>query len=365
MKILLFGEYSKVHLNLVEGLKQLGHHAVVASDGDDFKNYDKDIDLKKQMVLYPGKYSDVLKNYKFILTKIRGFDIVQLINPLFVNDYPHRIKNFVKAIKTFNDKLFLGCFGDDYFFAQACKSGLFRYSPLSVPQERQTEQHFGLIDYFLQENTKNLNVYTVENSNGLIAGLYEYFAAYQNLYSQKLTYIPFPIISPSDISPIKINKSEKIKILLGKQKNRIIWKGADIIESALIELENKYKKHISLKVVESIPYKEYINIVNNTHILADQLYSYSLPMNALSAMSLGKVVMGGGEEESYNILNEPALRPAFNITPDKESIYNVVEQILQDKKILEEKSIEGLKYIEKHHNHIKVAQQYLDFWNKM
>ena len=364
MKILLLGEYSKVHSNLAEGLKYLGHQVVIASDGDSFKEYDRDIDLTKQIKSYPNKRIDIFKNYKFIVTKIHGFDIVQLINPLFIQDYPHRLNNFAKIIKKFNHKLFLGCFGDDYFWVNACKNGTFKYSPLSIPKEQQTEIHFGLADYILQEDTKKLSLYITENSNGLIAGIYEYYASYQHDYSQKLIHIPFPIISPSNVSPIKINQNEKINILLGKQKERIKWKGADIIESTLRELEAKYKNDISLKIVESVPYKEYIKILGETHILADQLYSYSLSMNPLSAMSLGKVVMGGAEEESYNILNEQTLRPAFNIT-NRESIIKIIEEILQNKKILEEKSIEGISFINKHHNHIEVAQQYLDFWAKM
>ena len=34
MRILLLGDYSNVHNTLAKGLRQLGHEAVVASDGD-------------------------------------------------------------------------------------------------------------------------------------------------------------------------------------------------------------------------------------------------------------------------------------------------------------------------------------------
>ena len=48
MKILLLGEYSNVHWTLAEGLRQLGHHVTVVSDGDGWKNYPRDISLKRQ-----------------------------------------------------------------------------------------------------------------------------------------------------------------------------------------------------------------------------------------------------------------------------------------------------------------------------
>ena len=37
MKILLLGDFSAVHKNLKDGLLELGHDVVLASDGDGFK----------------------------------------------------------------------------------------------------------------------------------------------------------------------------------------------------------------------------------------------------------------------------------------------------------------------------------------
>ena len=44
MKILLLGEYSNVHNTLAQGLRALGHEVVVASSGDGWKDYPRDID---------------------------------------------------------------------------------------------------------------------------------------------------------------------------------------------------------------------------------------------------------------------------------------------------------------------------------
>ena len=51
MKILLLGEYSNVHNTLVQGLRHLGHQVTVASNGDFWKDYPRDIDLARR----PGK----------------------------------------------------------------------------------------------------------------------------------------------------------------------------------------------------------------------------------------------------------------------------------------------------------------------
>lgn len=47
MKILLIGEYSNVHWTLAEGLRQLGHTVTVISNGDYWKNYNRDISLTR------------------------------------------------------------------------------------------------------------------------------------------------------------------------------------------------------------------------------------------------------------------------------------------------------------------------------
>ena len=48
MKILLLGEYSNVHATLARGLRALGHQVTVASNGDFWKNYPRDIDLARR-----------------------------------------------------------------------------------------------------------------------------------------------------------------------------------------------------------------------------------------------------------------------------------------------------------------------------
>ena len=47
MRILLIGEYSNVHWTLAEGLRSLGHEVCVASNGDFWKNYKRNISLTR------------------------------------------------------------------------------------------------------------------------------------------------------------------------------------------------------------------------------------------------------------------------------------------------------------------------------
>lgn len=83
MKILLLGEYSNLHVALAEGLRQLGHQVTVISNGNKWRGYKRDIDLCREGT---GKWAAVKYVAKLltILPRLRGYDVVQLINPDFL-----------------------------------------------------------------------------------------------------------------------------------------------------------------------------------------------------------------------------------------------------------------------------------------
>ena len=53
----------------------------VVSDGDGWKNYPRDIDVSRASGKFGG-VSLMVKLYT-LLSKLRGYDVVQLINPMF------------------------------------------------------------------------------------------------------------------------------------------------------------------------------------------------------------------------------------------------------------------------------------------
>ena len=54
MNILLIGEYSNVHATLAKGLRHLGHTVTVVSNGDFWKNYQRDIDERRSKGRFCG-----------------------------------------------------------------------------------------------------------------------------------------------------------------------------------------------------------------------------------------------------------------------------------------------------------------------
>ena len=118
MKILLMGEYSNVHATLAEGLRKLGHEVTVLSNGDFWKNYPRDIN----MVRKPGKLGGILYLIKLytIVHKLRGYDIVQLINPMFLELKAERIFPIYRYLRKHNRKVVLAAFGMDYYWVSVC-----------------------------------------------------------------------------------------------------------------------------------------------------------------------------------------------------------------------------------------------------
>ena len=118
MKILLLGEYSNVHATLAKGLKTLGHEVTVLSNGDFWKNYPRDIDMVRTYTKWGGlRY---LLRMLRILPKLKGYDIVQLISPMFLELKAEHITPFYHYLRRYNKKIVLGAFGMEYYWVSTC-----------------------------------------------------------------------------------------------------------------------------------------------------------------------------------------------------------------------------------------------------
>ena len=112
-----------------------------------------------------------------------------------------------------------------------------------------------------------------------------------------------------------------------------------------------------------MPYAEYNKMLYDSDILIDQLYSYTPATNALGAMAKGLVAVSGAEPEFYDFIGEHDLQPVVNILPDRDAVFSTFENLILQKERLAELSRQSRAFVEKHHDHIQVAKQYVDFWN--
>ena len=378
MKILLMGEYSNVHATLAEGLRKLGHHVTVLSNGDFWKNYPRDINLVRK----PGKLGGIMYMMKLytIVHKLRGYDIVQLINPMFLELKAERIFPIYQYLRKHNKKVILGGFGMDYYWVSVCcKDKPLRYSDFNIGDKLRTNTD-ALKERkdWLGTEKGRLNQMIAEDCDGIITGLYEYWACYQPSFPQKTTFIPFPI-KPQLITPgnsnshtyvenhqvIPLDIPKKVKLFIGINKSRSEYKGTDIMLKAAQAIAKKYPDKTELRIAENIPFAEYVKMMNGSDAILDQLYSYTPSMNPLEAMARGIICIGGGEPENYEIIHEDKLRPIINVLPNYESVYQELEHLVLHPELVPLLKQQSIEYINKHHDYIKVAKRYEAFYQKL
>jgi len=361
MKILLVGEYSNVHATLAEGLRSLGHQVTVISNGDFWKNYPRDIDVSRP----EGRLGGLRLLFRLyrLLPKMKGYDVVQLINPMFFELKAERLFYFYDYLRKHNKKVFLGAFGMDWYWVYYCsvKKPL-RYSDFNFGDKVRTDEEAlkGQKDW-IGTTKERLNKHIAETCDGIIAGLYEYWACYHPTLPKKTTFIPFPIRCPKDVR-LSGEVPSKVRIFIGINRSRSVYKGTDIMLRAAQDVLAKYPDKMELIKAESVPFAQYQQMMNGSDAILDQLYAYTPSMNPLLAMSKGIICIGGGEPENYEIINETELRPIINVEPNYESVYKEVEQLVLHPERIPELKRQSVEYVRKHHDYLKVANQYLSYW---
>ena len=360
MRILLLGEYSNVHATLAEGLRTLGHQVTVASNGDFWKNYPRDIDLARS----PGRWGGVrlMAKVATLLPRFRNYDVVQLINPMFLELKAERILPVFRYLRRHNRKVFLGAFGMDYYWVNECtRHRHLRYSDFNIGDQLRTnieatsEQHD-----WLGTQKEKLNQIIADESDGIIAGLYEYWSCYAPHYPAKTTFIPFPI---HPATGIVTEPHQPVRIFIGINRERSAYKGTDIMLQAAREVKALHPDLMELQIVESVPFSQYTLLMEHSDAILDQLYAYTPSMNSLEAMKKGIICIGGGEPENYEIIGETELRPIINVEPTKESVVRALEQLVLHPESIPLLKRQSIEYISRHHDYLKVARQYIDFWN--
>jgi len=377
MRILLLGEYSNFHNTLKAGLEKNGHEVLLAGRKDGFKGYPVDIDFDP--VLFSKTLFRKVKNFIFLILKIdistleivytfyrnrkqlKGFDIVQIINEFPIRSTPFIEKKLLNFIFKHNKKVILSACGEDTTYIKyLLKSDLSHHILSPFLRNPKLKPHFEPSLKYLKPSFKKLSEFVIKNVNYIIPGDFDYEMAYRNKTKVK-PLIPFPVNTEKN-TVLALNIEGKIKIFHGISRSNYYKKGNDIFVQVLEEIQEKYNNKIEIIQVESIPYKDYIELYNESHILLDQTYVYDHGYNALEAMAQGKVVFSGFSDEfksHYNITKKIGI----HTTPNVEEIVKNLSWLIENPKEILEIGKNARAYIEDQHDYIKVAKTYVDTWN--
>ncbi|MFZ0596547.1 MAG: glycosyltransferase [Flavobacterium sp.] len=374
MRILLVGEYSRLHNSLKEGLEALQHEVTIIGTGDNFKKYPVDYSIfpkyflqNRLLVLLNKILFRVLKidlqlaekgiRFWLFLPQLKNYDVVQLINSNAIETYPFFSKYLLKKLFKQNKKSFLLVCGEDTPIIDFMLKNQLKYSIMSPylnDINLKSDYRFSL--KYVQKNYRDL--FNFINSN--VAQLIVSDLDYKIPLPQK-TLIPNPI-NTSKIAFDNLIISEKIIIFIGINKSSYIKKGTPFFEKALASIAQKYDDKVEIISAENIPYSEYINLYNKAHILLDQVYCYDQGYNALEAMAKGKVVFTGAETEFINYYNLTE-KVCINALPDVDYLVRELSFLIENPKEIIAMGKRARLFIEKEHDYINIAQKYIDVWN--
>lgn len=375
MKILLVGEYSRLHNSLKEGLKKLGHEVHVKGLNDGFKSYPLDY------LIYRKFNSGFLKKIKVLLFRLfqwditsfltciqvknnidqfSNYDIVQLINENSFLCTPFYEKKILNLIFKNNKKIFLLACGDNYVSNNYYFNNDHICSIFTPYREGKiTKKQFQASLKYLRKDYKKLHDFILEKCSGIISSDLDYHIPLIN-HPKYLGLIPNPI-NTSTNNYITNKQETKIKIFLGINLNSYYKKGFDYFEQALDIVSQKYTDKVEIIKTSNLPYYEYINSYNSATILLDQIYAKDQGYNALEAMAKGKVVFTGAGIE-FNNHYQIKQKVAIDAKNDVDYLVNELIFLIENPDEITAIGKSARAFIENEHDYIKIAQKYIEKW---
>ena len=379
MKILLLGEYSRLHNSLKEGFVTLGHEVSIVGCGDKFKQFPVDYsiyaricnDNKIANLLYRGirkviglDFEKIEKAIRFylLIPKLNGYHHVQLINSDALETYPILSRFLYKKLfKNIQSRSLLIC-GDETPIVDYLIKKEFKYSVLTPYfEDNSIEKEFQFPLKYRKNSYRKTFDWLKENCQNLITSDLDYEIPMRKMGFQT-TFIPNPI-NTDTIAFQKTENTGEIVIFLGINRLSYTKKGIIYFEKALEIIQEKHADKIEIIVTENLPYKEYISKYNKAHILLDQVFAYDQGYNALEAMAKGKVVFTGAETEFLNQYQMQEDEVCINALPDENEIAAKLSYLIEHPEKMIKISKNARNFIEKDHNYIVIAKKYLACWS--
>lgn len=378
MRILLVGEFSRLHNSLKEGLLALGHEVVLVNNGDGFKNFPADISIRahffksklgnipRQIWFRIFKYDLALLEHGirfwWVSKRLKNFEVVQLINESPIQTISKFELFLLKRIFKQNQKVFLLCCGIDYVTVNHMLQKKDRYSVMSayfegIPEAKKQYDYF--FD-FVDKPHQKIHKFLYKNIRGVIASDLDYVRPL--LGNEKYLGIIANPINTDKISAIDNKISEKVNIFLGINTGNSFKKGVSFFEKAIAIIQEKYPNKVVITITHDIPYSEYQNHFKKAHILLDQVYCFDQGYNALEAMAKGKVVFTGAEIEFLNQYHLKENEVAINALPDVNYLVEKLSFLIENPTEIERIGKNAIQFILNEHHYITQAKKYVAVW---
>lgn len=368
MKILMLGDYSNLHACLAKQLRKRGHDVTVVSDRGIYMQTDADIELRRS----PGLAGSLSYLYRIMamLPSWKGYDVVQLINPGFLNLKPGKLKVIYDILRKNNRSVFLTLCGDDHFFVKDCvETDLFRFSEFRIGHKKTPLvkcDPFRESGWLIPSHA-SYHKHMYDTIDGAMSVLPEYdMSARLHMDPEKILFTNLPIeIENLEYTEMDLNDGP-VRILIGMRGDMEMKKGTALMLDICRELEAEMPGIVEVKGVRNLSLADYLDELRHTHIVIDQLYAYSPATNALQTMALGRITASGAQPEYYRYIGEEESHPIFCLSPleDNETIKTRLRELVNDKERLKAMAREGRRLAEKHNDVRDIAVLFEDYWKK-
>lgn len=366
MKVLLLGDYSGYHATLAPALKALGHDVTVASDGTRWMDTPRDIDLSRRRSKAGGALMWLRLN-TILAKNLRGYDIVQVNSPCFVELRPRRLRELLRRLRRDNGRIFLSALGTDSLLVKAMlgENPPLRYSEWHTPSgpSAWSASDAAQRDAWLAPELADYTDEFYDSISGAATALYEYHRVLRAMRPElPLAYAGIPVDIP-DEAPRHRDKDTPLRVLFAAHAARMAEKGADILLQMLTGIAAAHQGSFELLTPPNMPYAAFKRTLDGVDVVADQLYSYTPATTALMAMARGAVPISGGEEDFYDFIGEKELRPIINPDPlDLDDTYCRLEYFLTHPGAVAAMQRQCRTFVERHNSASVVAARIAALW---
>lgn len=366
-KILLLGDYSNCHRTLATGLRRLGCDVTQASAGSAWMNVDRQIDISRR----PGKLGGVELYLRLLHGDLRkylkGFDVVAIHDVNFVELRPERLRRLFSRLKADNGGVFLTSMSTDIGYLDMLESPdcPLRYSEWFIGREPSRHHIASRAEWeaWHKEPLVSYQREVLDQLNGAVSVLFEYQLGMERaLGRNRAAYGGLPI-DVSLFEPVALpERIDKVRLFLGRDRNRKLMKGSDLLETAARTVVEEMPDKAELVIVENRPYAEFIELLRGAHIVLDQIYSYTPATTALMAMAYGQNVVSGAEPEFYDFIGERINHPIINAPIELDALTQTLREAVMHPDDIAERGRQSREFVRKHNAAEVVAQRFLDFW---
>lgn len=364
MKILLLGDASNYHATLSRALSAMGHDVTVASNGSRWMDTSRHIDLSRK----PGVMGGALlwaRLSTILRSRLKGYDIVQIVNPVFVELRPERVSVLFDRLKRDNGKVVLTALGTDTQYINMCTRK--HDSPLAYNEWRvdghptpyaDEPRGRAIMHAWTTHPLDELSQRVYDQVDGVVSALYEYhLAAADSIDANRLTYGGIPV-DTSAIPFTPPTPGDPVKILAPYHTGRESEKGTDI-------LYNMARRVAGARIdrITGLRYNDFVARMATADVVLDQFYSYTPATTALVAMAMGKTVVTGGERDFAAWIGDDV--PVVN--PDPRCPERLVDDLTlaMNPETMAATAVKARRFVEKHNDASVVAQRFVDFWSRI